>query len=99
MCVWVLSVPLTVWCASQVAGPEWNKNRVSAEELILILREVDFELFIDRDPLPYSHILGYLRTGALLDEVDCAPALRREARFLGLSNLLKLAVDLPDLSR
>lgn len=64
--------------------------------MLHLLRDVDFELFIDRDPLPYPHILNYLRGGKIRGEVKCVEALQEEAEYLGLEELQGLARGLPD---
>ena len=84
----------------QVAGPGWNTAGADEEEeWVLLLREVDFELFIDRNPLPYIHILDYLRTGRIYGEIRCVAELKMEAEYLGLGELQRLADDLPEMSR
>ena len=80
-------------------GPDWKKGNADNIGMVHLLREVDFELFIDRNPLPYVHILDYLRTGELEDEIQCVAALKREAKYLGLEELRRLASDLPEMSR
>ena len=67
--------------------------------MLHLLRDVDFELFIDRDPLPYPHILNYLREGKLRGEVKCVEALKEEAEYLELEELQGLARDLPEMCR
>lgn len=84
---------------AQVIGPGWNKEDAYRDSMVHLLQEVNFEFFIDRDPLTYHHVLNYLRNGELSEEIGCVKTLRKEAAFLGLQELEEMAGVLPEMCR
>lgn len=65
-----------------------------------LYKELDLEsdyLFLDRDPVLFSYILSYLRTGKLFlstDDKNFLDSLKHEAQFYGLSDLVSLVPKL-----